>query len=103
MFYVLKGFYEHLAIFRNGANLFGQNGPRHINSIVYYACDFVWVSSHFKLRQQGKNCLRRNDGIQSLWQPFLGRRIKPVLVNGADFKPAILKNHCDGFMPSVLQ
>ena len=61
----IKGIHKHLSIFGNNAHAFGQDGPRGINAVVNSACNFVFfgVSRHFKLRNQGENCLGRDNGV----------------------------------------
>ena len=102
---VFVGRDEHLAVFRDRPDPFGQDRPAKVDPVVHRAGHFVLahVAGHLELCGQRQERLGRQDGVQSLWQPFLRRTVKTVVELIRHLKPPIVKQNPDRFVPEVPQ
>ncbi len=94
---VIKGGDEHVTILGHNPHPFRDDRPGIVDPVIDRARDLVLfrVTRHFKPRRQRKQGLGRKNGLQPVWQPFLGGRIEPVAVQIRRLKPPVMEQHPD--------
>lgn len=94
---VIEGGDEHLAIFRDDPHALGEDRPCIVDPVVDRAGDFVFlrIAGHLEPGGQWEDGLRSEDRFQTLWQPFLRRRVEAVAVEVGGLQAAVVEHHAD--------